>query len=310
MNATRRRARLPALKAVAGAPLAVLLSLPARLSARRVGIALFFHGAGLGRGDPIRELLPTHDERLLDAELRHVRRWYRVVPASRLLQAARERRRGQRYPVALTFDDDLASHVHLVLPLLRRHDLPATFFLTGASLHEPFPFWWQDLQALVDREGGDVFALAGQIQGLPAKRRREVAVELRDRAGRADPDHGLPAEAVRELAAAGMEIGFHTREHDPLPTLDDDELERAMLHGRDELEEEAGRPLQLIAYPHGDVDERTPRMARDAGFRYGFTTRIRPVTADSDPMLLGRVEASFRSLGEFAVRLVRALALR
>ena len=52
--------------------------------------------------------------------------------------------------MAITFDDDLPEHVRDALPALRAADLPATFFLNGASLHSPHAFWWEELQQAVD----------------------------------------------------------------------------------------------------------------------------------------------------------------
>ena len=42
-------------------------------------------------------------------------------------------------------------------------------------------------------------------------------------------------------------------------------------------------------------------------FRHGFTTRQAAVTPEDDPLLLGRVENSFRSTGHLAVRIARVL---
>ena len=72
---------------------------------------------------------------------------------------------------------------------------------------------------------------------------------------------------MRELARAGFEIGFHTRDHRPLPELTDDELARALVDGRAALEEAAGRRLRVLAYPHGSADERVAAAARSAGHR-------------------------------------------
>jgi hypothetical protein len=47
--------------------------------------------------------------------------------------------------------------------------------------------------------------------------------------------------------------------------------------------------------------------AREAGFRSGFTSRPEAVTSDSDPLLLGRVEPSFRSKGHLALQLAGCL---
>ena len=88
----------------------------ARLSSSRVGVVVVYHRVGgTEPGDPHRELLPTLPADELDEQLRHLQRNYRVVPATEILEATRSRRRGQPFPVAVTFDDDLESHVRQLL---------------------------------------------------------------------------------------------------------------------------------------------------------------------------------------------------
>lgn len=106
---------------------------------------------------------------------------------------------------ALTFDDDL-PHVEVVAPILRRANLPAAFFLCGASLDRPQPFWWHDLQVVVDQRGASpsrlrslpeldltpairrvphaVHEIAEHIERMPPERRSAVAEELRSHAGK------------------------------------------------------------------------------------------------------------------------------
>jgi peptidoglycan/xylan/chitin deacetylase (PgdA/CDA1 family) len=114
----------------------------------------------------------------------------------------------------------------------------------------------------------------------------------------------LTPEQVGALAGAGFEIGFHTREHPPLPELGDDALARALDDGRSALAAAAGRPLRTIAYPHGRADERVAAAARAAGYSDGFGGPGRSVTACSDRLLLGRTELLLEDAGSFA----RALA--
>jgi peptidoglycan/xylan/chitin deacetylase (PgdA/CDA1 family) len=302
-------------------PACVLASLGLRLSRRRVGLALVYHRVEAQSGDPRRELVPPHAARLFEAQLRHVRRWYRVVPASELLAATRGRRLGQRLPVAITFDDDLACHRRFAAPVLTRLGLPAVFFLSGASLAEPFSFWWERLQRAIDRgvpvpvAAGpeaqvDPYAIhdaAAVIEQMAPEERDAVSGELEARLGPDPGDAGMRAEDVRALAGAGFQIGFHTLRHDALTRLDDVRLERALVDGASRLESLVGRRLTMIGYPHGKADERVAAAARAAGFDLGFTLRHEPVRPDTNPLLLGRLEPSFTSVRQFAVQVVRLL---
>jgi peptidoglycan/xylan/chitin deacetylase (PgdA/CDA1 family) len=94
-------------------------------------------------------------------------------------------------------------------------------------------------------------------------------------------------------------VGFHTVRHDTLTGLSDTELEAAMRDGRDALEGVTGRPLRLIAYPHGGAGDREARAAQRAGFARGFTAEHEACGPWTDPFLIPRVEPGEVPLGSF-----------
>jgi peptidoglycan/xylan/chitin deacetylase (PgdA/CDA1 family) len=312
-----------ALVRVFGHPLAVLIEWLLRFSSRRAGVVVVYHRVGDPPGDPRAELVPALGTHLFEAQARHLGRRFRVVPPSSLLSAVRERRRGERFPAAITFDDDLRSHAEIALPILRRLELPAAFFLSGTSLEEPVEYWWQRLQAVFDRGLGlpaafhasglstedpaSIHEVGRLIEAMTPTERDGVDSELDAIVAPATHDGGLQVRDIRALVLADHEIGFHTVHHDPLPSLDDEALARALRDGRNRLEEAIGGPVTTIAYPHGKADTRVGDAARAVGYQFGFTGAAEPVRPDSDPLLLGRINHSYRSVGHFALQLVRTL---
>jgi peptidoglycan/xylan/chitin deacetylase (PgdA/CDA1 family) len=297
-----------------------------RWSGRRVGAALVYHRVSPTDHNSS-EILTTHHRDVFEAQLRHVRSHYEVVPASELTDAVARRRRGGRIPVAITFDDDLHSHAELAAPILRGLDLPATFFLCGRSLERPFRFWWEHLEAAAERgmAPADVASAPGwpaeeaaprtlwdaaqTIQALDRSRREQVDEWLRERAGPDPESAGMRTAEVRTLVEAGMEIGFHTLHHPFLPNLDGAQLASALSDGRARLEELTGSELATFAYPHGGWNERTVAAAREAGLRFAFTLDREPVTPASDPLRLGRME-SVSDGGRFGLELALLCATR
>jgi len=312
----RRAARLGA--RVVGVPLGLLVLFGLRFTGRRAGIALVYHALAPQAGDPDVDLVAPHGEAVFERQLRFLARAFRVVDASELPRAVAVRRRGERMPLAVTFDDDLASHLN-ALAILGRHGVRATFFLTGATLQGPAAFWWQRLQHTARTEPERVAALCREhdVATLHELARKlellgptELAAFEERLAAWDDGDPGLGTEGVQALARAGMSIGFHTRRHRYLPHLPAGALAAAFVEGRAELEELAGRPLSVVAYPHGAADERVAAAAQAAGFEVGYTGSPRAVRAGDDPLLLGRVSPSHRSTGRLALQLVAALARR
>lgn len=303
-----------------------MLHVAARWSSRPVGLAVVYHGIAPTQGKHLTELVPPQSTAEFAGQVDLLRRRYRLVTASELPDAVRTRRRGQRIPLAITFDDDVSSHVEYAMPLLRAAGAPATFFLCGATLEAPYRQWWERLQDAVDRDldlrpvlshaglsvravGADIFAVGKAIETMEPPKRRALHAALGELVG-PDPDGaGLRAADVRALADAGHEIGFHTREHHPLAFLDSEDLRAAMMDGRGELERAAGVPMRSIGYPHGTGDSRVAAAARDAGFETGFTLAQMPVTPDDDQLLLGRYEPWGVSLPLMGLALAR-IALR
>jgi peptidoglycan/xylan/chitin deacetylase (PgdA/CDA1 family) len=275
------------------------------LSGRRVGLVLLYHRLEERAGDPARELVPAVAVGEFRRQLRWLTRLFRIVPAASILAEATGRGRGRRVPVAITFDDEWPTHADLALPALRAVGATATFFLTGAHLRERTPFWWESLQHAADTgapvgdlvAGDDVFEQAVAITAADPRTRRRMSAQLRARAG-PETRSGATPDEIR-LLATDAEVGFHTREHDTLTALSDAELEEALRAGRDELEAVAGRPLRLVAYPHGAAGEREARAAQRAGFALGFTAEHEPCGPDSDPWLIGRVEPGVVPIGTF-----------
>jgi peptidoglycan/xylan/chitin deacetylase (PgdA/CDA1 family) len=272
-----------------------------RLAERRAaaaGVVLVYHR--IGTATQLDAAVGAADFR---RQLQHLAAAYRVVPARDIVEAAAERRAGQRFPVAITFDDDVESHARIAAPALRTARVPATFFLTGRSLDGPAPFWWDDLERVHAGPPSLKEAAAG-IEALAPEARAAAAAELR-RLASPGGDRGLAAADVRELAR-DFEIGFHTRAHDPLATVPAESLPAVVREGRDALAEAAGTEIESFAYPHGRADERAAAAVRAAGYERAFTGAATPVGPDTDRFLIPRYQAATTADG-LQLQLARAI---
>lgn len=299
------------------------IELAVRRSSRSVGFAVVYHGIAPQTGDLRRELVPPHGRSLLESHLRYLEEHYQPVPPSQLLDAVKARSAGDPVPVAITFDDDLKSHVEHAAPALEKRDLPAAFFLNGAFLDKPSGYWWDRLQRAFDlgvanlpsvvgapASAQTIQALGHHIEGLDPDERSRVGDRLLELAGADRRDAALRSDDVVGLKAAGFELGFHTLGHDPLPGLDDERLEAAMTDGRRELAELFGEELDLLAYPHGLADRRVVAAARAAGYKHAFTTDEGPILRDTHPLLIPRFTPSFASVDHFRSQIAKTLVRR
>lgn len=78
----------------------------------------------------------------------------------------------------------------------------------------------------------------------------------------------MSAGQVRELAAAGIEIGSHSATHVRLAGLAAGQLTAEISASRSALAELLGAPVRGFAYPYGSMDAATRCAVRDAGYDY------------------------------------------
>src|SRR5437867_770420 len=107
-----------------------------RRSAR--GVALLYHRVGGPRFDPF--LLDVSPARF-DAQMAALHGGYAVLP---LDEFEAKRSAGALPPraVTVTFDDGYADNLTTAAPLLERHGVPATLFVTTGLVGATREFWW------------------------------------------------------------------------------------------------------------------------------------------------------------------------
>ncbi len=138
----------------------------------------------------------------------------------------------RRLAVSITFDDGYADNCDVALPFLLQHRIPCTYFvsLDFAMTGRAFPH---------DEQAGTKLAPNTPTQ-------------------------------LRQLAAAGIAIGAHTRHHVNLGTIRNETvLYDEVVQSARELSVLVGSPVSYFAFPYGQPEHLNPRvvaMARTAGF--------------------------------------------
>lgn len=134
--------------------------------------------------------------------------------------------------VSLTFDDGYAVNCELALPLLIAERIPFTYFVCSDAILR-----------------GTCFD-------------HDLAM-----GNRFEPN---TLEQIRELAAAGVEIGAHTRTHCDLGRVASREtLFDEVVASGEELQSAIGRPVRYFAFPfgqHRNLNHRAMHLAYEAGY--------------------------------------------
>jgi peptidoglycan/xylan/chitin deacetylase (PgdA/CDA1 family) len=260
---------------------------------RRRSMVLLYHDIDEECPDEHRTVRPVSPQ-LLRAHLEAISSIGDIVPLASLLKPAEG---GRRPRIALTFDDDSATFARNSIPLLRELGVPATFFLSGRALHGLSPSWWDLLDWWINHAGLEA---TRRLLGAPSTDPRELAAwcEGREVVNRlfdeapagAAAARLLGRDGIREIAAAGFTIGFHTLHHPVLTDLDPSQIEPALTEGRAALEAWIGAPLTMLSYPHGRTNDRVASAAARAGYQAAFGSRGRPIAAASNRFRLDRWE--------------------
>jgi peptidoglycan/xylan/chitin deacetylase (PgdA/CDA1 family) len=276
-----------------------------RLAARRGrALALVYHRV---RPQPVQdyEVVPCVPVEQFRAHVEALLAMGDVVPVDELITSGES----PRPRFALTFDDDYATHVRHVLPVLRGLGVRATFFLSGRALHSLGPYWWEVLEVRIRHDGPGRVARALDIpraepQAIAAACEEDPERQHHLEADGADTGDQLRPSEIAALAAAGMTIGFHTVRHPVLPRLAPPDRHQALTEGRERLQDLTGQRMTVFAYPHGRTDARTAADTRAVGYESAWTGAGRAVGRGSDRWRLGRWEA-----GAIEADVLRARAL-
>jgi peptidoglycan/xylan/chitin deacetylase (PgdA/CDA1 family) len=236
-------------------------------------------------------------------ELKYLRDNMDVISISDMLEGLHNPARLPKRAAVITFDDGYFDNHDYALPLLRDAGLPACFFIcTGLIGTRRLP--WQEeavyclklsrVRRIESPFGGgdepyelDEPRLPQSIDRCRRRMREEswrrVPMYMRRLAELTGVDPaeyaGRPLfmswDEVRDLAAAGMEVGGHTRTHPVLSRVDDQSVLDDEIGGCfTDIQRMVGRAPVAFAYPFGAADhmsERADAAIEQAGFQLSFS---------------------------------------
>jgi hypothetical protein len=248
---------------------------------------------------------PTYDSGFRDAtpeqfdeQLRFLKQGFDVIGLDDIEAAVR---RGRGRYVLLTFDDGYRDNIEQALPILVRHRLPATLFVTSGFLDRREIAWWDEVAWMVQAARRTSVFVEGWLDG-----RLSLAPTDRQRTTRAliDRFKQLPrrsGEAFLDALAEACGSGRHARAAPPGMWMTWDDV-RALRAGRDgdrrpHSEPSAARPA--FARGAGGRDRRMPAAPR-GGARRAHARLQLPLWR---PRLLRRAHAALPRRARRRVRL-------
>jgi len=180
--------------------------------------------------DALRDNVTVGIERF-DQHMAYLKRYWPVVPLRAVIRGEVEPVR--RKPlVCVTFDDGYRDNYDYAAPILLKHRLPATFFVSTGKLTHQAPFD-HDIQK--------------NVIGLP----------------------NMSWDQVREMQSAGLDFGSHTVNHVNLAQVTLDEARYDLIESRETIRRELGHEEFLFAYPFGrrtDISAKALDLVRESAY--------------------------------------------
>jgi len=233
-------------------------------------------------------------------QMRLLKRRFNPVRFSDVIMAMEAGQRLPPRPVVVSFDDGYDDNYRIAFPILRELGVPAMFFVSTGHIESGLPFSYDWFVYMLCRTSARHLRIAElEIdQPLPAGRaqRRGLAVNLLDRmksldartqddiVTRLETEWSMPRSAghadcrpmswaqLREMHAAGMEIGSHGVWHNMLAKLPGESMREEVEGSRRMLERKLEARVEVISYPVGGMDafdEQVVTTAQAAGYKLG-----------------------------------------
>lgn len=196
----------------------------------------------------------TEFDKMMEVFSKH----YRVISLYELLDGITRGETFDSRTVVITFDDGYKDNYQYAAPILKKYNLPATFFVTSSYI---------DTQRIFDWDKGY------------------------------DTDYPLMTwDDVRELDKLGFDIGSHTMNHVDLGTVSLEEARAEIYGSKEKIEQEIGRKIDLFAFPFGRKECIRPEVidiVKDAGFMCCCSGYGGKVTKSTDLFNVCRVGAAY-----------------
>jgi peptidoglycan/xylan/chitin deacetylase (PgdA/CDA1 family) len=264
------------------------------------------------------------DARRFEQHVRLLNRWFRAIPLAEAVRRLANRTLPPR-AACITFDGGYADNAEVALPILQRHNTPATFFAASGFL-DGGCMWNDAVIEVVRNAPGERLNLGragfGVVDiGCPVRRRAVIdmliaalkylpageRIERVKRMARSFTPTMLTSDQVLALHRAGMEIGAHTVSHPILSSISNADARAEIAGGRARLEDIIQARVGLFAYPSGkpgrDFEQRHAAMLRSQGFDAAVTTAWGAARCATDPFQLPRFTPWDRSSGRFLLRM-------
>ncbi len=307
-----KRALLAELMFGAWSPLNLVL----RPQGRHKLFVLAYHRIGEVTADyPFNRTIHSATPEQFDRQLTFLKNHFNVVNFHGLGHLLERQGGITENTVVITFDDGYRDNATVAAPMLKAHNLTATFYVTTNNIDTGELLWFDLLhyfirhmpvgqyrlgekQELFMRSGNDAadFYFVGQyLRKVPDADRLQILQQLRQWSAGPDPEEFrdqaeiLTWNDVKSMAEMGFEIGSHSCSHPHLYRLDRAGQLRELRDSKAAIERETGHEVVSFSYPTGGFDQTTVECVKEAGYRFACAYDEGVWSQDGNRFLIDRI---------------------
>jgi peptidoglycan/xylan/chitin deacetylase (PgdA/CDA1 family) len=240
---------------------------------------------------------------MFEKHLSFYKKYFDVVTPSQIVQSNHSH--FNKPTLCITFDDGYLDNFEVALPLLQKHELPATFFITSNYVKQTQIPWWDEIAWMVhatkckkfsldwiknnelqfdtEQLRNNAYSLHQLMSGIKSNSELNMAQKLVRFQKTLDIKFDINLltkplfmneSNVKSIAESGMEIGGHTMNHPILSHLDVNEQAKEINQNKQHLETLIKNPITTFAYPVGGYhcyQDATKDILRQSGYQLAFT---------------------------------------
>jgi peptidoglycan/xylan/chitin deacetylase (PgdA/CDA1 family) len=212
----------------------------------------------------------------------------------------------------IAVDDGDKSFYELIFPVLLKHQVPASLFVSPKSCATKVNFWFQEIDGYDQLELKRIsaqtlnvsltalmkYSITSILKGMSIKQIEGVISRYQEKVETRKKEYqNITVDGLRVLDKSGLvSIGAHTMSHPILKNEDDLTCEREITQSINELSLLLGHKIRYFAYPNGipDVDftEREEGYLRSDGIELAFTTESKHLSSADNIMRIPRIQIS------------------
>jgi peptidoglycan/xylan/chitin deacetylase (PgdA/CDA1 family) len=244
---------------------------------------------------------------------------YSIVSLKDIFSMHKEKKVVKGKTIALTFDDGYINNFEVALPILKKHNVHATFYLISKGLIDQSFFVWPDLVDIIKRYHKEDIAIDNFNFKYPSfyneelklsllnylktygQKTENLVTELSDKLKyylnvvKESPELIQLVRKEKLIKYANeplIEYGSHTHSHFNLEYLENDIAEFELKESKRIIEDIIGKRIISLAFPDGSYVNETIGIALKTGYKNIVAVDYRFKENNTNPNLLSRYTIS------------------